>query len=222
MEALRIIKDEHRNLWRLAITLDQVIGEMEQDQKADPAFIGSVLDYFEHFMDGCHHKKEDEYLFRILRQRSDKAGPLLDRLQAEHRNGPQNLAALRRQLADTTAGRSSVNELAEALRLYLNDQKAHIRSEEKDIYPLASEVLTAADWAEIDQAFQDNDDPVFGSAARAEFRELFHKVASLAPVSVGLGGQSAGELQPASGKAEVLLSVSGLESCYGRDRKSVV
>ncbi|NTV97098.1 MAG: hypothetical protein HGA75_17070 [Thiobacillus sp.] len=44
MEALRIIKDEHRNLWRLAITLDQVIGEMEQDQKADPAFIGSVLD----------------------------------------------------------------------------------------------------------------------------------------------------------------------------------
>ena len=216
MEALRIIKDEHRNLWRLAITLDQVIGEMERDQKAEPAFIGSVLDYFEHFMDGCHHKKGDEYLFRILRQRSDKAGPLLDRLQAEHRNGPQNLEALRRQLADTAAGRSSVNELAEALRLYLNDQKAHIRSEEKDIYPLASEMLTAADWAEIDQAFLDNDDPVFGSAARAEFRELFHKVASLAPVSVGLGGQSAGELQAASGKAEVLLSVSGLESCYGR------
>ncbi|MBP7392766.1 MAG: ATP-binding cassette domain-containing protein [Zoogloea sp.] len=216
MEALRIIKDEHRNLWRLAITLDQVIGEMERDQKAEPAFIGSVLDYFEHFMDGCHHKKEDDYLFRILLQRSDKAGPLLDRLQAEHRNGPQNLEALRRQLADTAAGRSSVNELAEALRLYLNDQKAHIRSEEKDIYPLASEMLTAADWAEIDQAFLDNDDPVFGSAARAEFRELFHKVASLAPVSVGLGGQSAGELQAASGKAEVLLSVSGLESCYGR------
>ena len=216
MEALRIIKDEHRNLWRLAITLDQVIGEMEQDQKADPAFIGSVLDYFEHFMDGCHHKKEDEYLFRILRQRSDKAGQLLDRLQAEHRNGPHNLAALRQQLADTAAGRSSVSELAEALRLYLNDQKAHIRSEEKDIYPLASEVLTAADWAEIDQAFLDNDDPVFGSAARAEFRELFHKVASLAPVSVGLGGQSAGELQAAGGKGDVLLSVSGLESCYGR------
>jgi branched-chain amino acid transport system ATP-binding protein len=216
MEALRIIKDEHRNLWRLAITLDQVIGEMERDQKADAAFIGSVLDYFEHFMDGCHHKKEDEYLFRILRQRSDKAGQHLDRVQAEHRNGPKDLEALRRQLADTDAGRSSVNELAEALRLYLNDQKAHIRSEEKDIYPLASEVLTPADWAEIDKAFLDNDDPVFGAAARAEFRELFHKVASLAPVSVGLGGQSAGELQAAGSKGDVLLSVSGLESCYGR------
>ena len=216
MEALRIIKDEHRNLWRLAITLDQVIEEMEQTQKADPAFIGSVLDYFEHFMDGCHHRKEDEHLFRLLRLRSDSAAPLLDRLQAEHRNAPHNLAALRQQLADTVAGRSTVGGLTEALRLYLNDQKAHIRSEEQDIYPLAREVLTPADWAEIDAAFLDNDDPVFGSAARAEFRELFHKVASLAPVSVGLGGSTAGELQSSTAPAEVLLKVDGLESCYGR------
>jgi branched-chain amino acid transport system ATP-binding protein len=216
MEALRIIKDEHRNLWRLAITLDQVIEEMEQTQKADPAFIGSVLDYFEHFMDGCHHRKEDEHLFRLLRLRSESAAPLLDRLQAEHRNAPHNLAALRQQLADTVAGRSTVGGLTEALRLYLNDQKAHIRTEEQDIYPLAREVLTPADWAEIDAAFLDNDDPVFGSAARAEFRELFHKVASLAPVSVGLGGSTAGELQSSTTPAEVLLKVDGLESCYGR------
>ncbi|MBK6653326.1 ATP-binding cassette domain-containing protein [Zoogloea sp.] len=216
MEALRIIKDEHRNLWRLAITLDQVIEEMEQTQKADPAFIGSVLDYFEHFMDGCHHRKEDEHLFRLLRLRSDSAAPLLDRLQAEHRNAPHNLAALRQQLADTAAGRSTVGGLTEALRLYLNDQKAHIRTEEQDIYPLAREVLTPADWAEIDAAFLDNDDPVFGSAARAEFRELFHKVASLAPVSVGLGGSTAGELRSSTAPAEVLLKVDGLESCYGR------
>ena len=216
MEALRIIKDEHRNLWRLAITLDQVIEEMEQTQKADPAFIGSVLDYFEHFMDGCHHRKEDEHLFRLLRLRSESAAPLLDRLQAEHRNAPHNLTALRQQLADTVAGRSTVGGLTEALRLYLNDQKAHIRTEEQDIYPLAREVLTPADWAEIDAAFLDNDDPVFGSAARAEFRELFHKVASLAPVSVGLGGSTAGELRSSTAPAEVLLKVDGLESCYGR------
>ncbi|WP_374493233.1 ATP-binding cassette domain-containing protein [Zoogloea sp.] len=216
MEALRIIKDEHRNLWRLAITLDQVIEEMQQANKVDPAFITSVLDYFEHFMDGCHHRKEDEHLFRLLRLRSDSAAPLLDRLQAEHRNAPHNLAALRQQLADTAAGRSTVGGLTEALRLYLNDQKAHIRTEEQDIYPLAREVLTPGDWAEIDAAFLDNDDPVFGSAARAEFRELFHKVASLAPVSVGLGGSTAGELQSSTAAAEVLLKVDGLESCYGR------
>jgi branched-chain amino acid transport system ATP-binding protein len=70
MEALRIIKDEHRNLWRIAITVDQVIDEMEADGKVDGAFLGSVFDYFEQFMDDCHHPKEDDYLFRLLRQRS--------------------------------------------------------------------------------------------------------------------------------------------------------
>lgn len=216
MEALRIIKDEHRNLWRLAITLDQVIEEMQQANKADPAFITSVLDYFEHFMDGCHHRKEDEHLFRLLRQRSDAAAPLLDRLQAEHRNAPHNLAALRQRLADVQSGRATVQDLTNALRRYIDEQKAHIRAEEQDIYPLARDVLTPDDWAEIDKAFLDNDDPVFGREARAEFRELFHKVASLAPVSVGLGGTTAGELQPANAPTDVLLQVEGLESCYGR------
>ena len=32
MEALNIIKDEHRNLWRIAITLEQVIAEMTAEQ----------------------------------------------------------------------------------------------------------------------------------------------------------------------------------------------
>ncbi len=216
MEALSIIKDEHRNLWRIAITLEQVIAEMEREQKVEEAFLSSVLDYFEHFMDGCHHRKEDEHLFRVLRQRTDAAAPLLDRLQAEHRNSPHNLVALRQQLADTVAGHGTIGGLADAFRLYIKDQKAHIKSEERDIYPLASEVLTPADWAGIDAAFLDNDDPVFGSAARAEFRELFHKVASLAPVSVGLGASSAGELQSAASQPAVLLSVSDLESSYGR------
>jgi len=216
MQALSIIKDEHRNLWRIAITVEQVIAEMERDHKVEAAFLGSVLDYFEHFMDGCHHRKEDEHLFPVLRQRAPSAAALLDRLQAEHRNAPQNLAALRGQLADTVAGHGRIDSLAEAFRRYIDDQKAHIKHEERDIYGLASDVLTPADWAGIDAAFLDNDDPVFGSAARAEFRELFHKVASLAPVSVGLGASSAGELQSAASQPDVLLSVSKLESSYGR------
>jgi len=84
--------------------------------------------------------------------------------------------------------------------------------------PLARESFRAEDWAPIDRAFLDNDDPLFGERARAEFRQLFHRIASLAPESIGLGAHSAGELEPGKthGTGEVLLSISGLESCYGR------
>ncbi|PKO89245.1 MAG: ABC transporter [Betaproteobacteria bacterium HGW-Betaproteobacteria-10] len=218
MEALRIITEEHQNLWRIATTIDLVADEMESGSRVDPAFFTAIFDYIEQFMDACHHAKEDDYLFPALRQRSPEAGAILDRLQVEHRNGPQVLISLRQQLAATTVGHLGNAEFAAALRAYTQSLKSHIRTEEKDAMPLARETLTADDWASIDQAFRDNDDPLFGERAKIEFRELFHRVASLAPESIGLGAQSAGTLQsaPTQEIGEVLLAVSGMESCYGR------
>jgi branched-chain amino acid transport system ATP-binding protein len=218
MEALRVISEDHRNLWRIAATIDIVADEMEAGARVDPAFFNSVFDYIEQFMDACHHTKEDDYLFPVLRARSPEAAAVLDRLQAEHRNGPEILKSLRVKLAATAAGTLGNAEFAAALRIYTQSLKSHISTEEKDAMPLARELLSADDWAGIDRAFLDSEDPLFGEKAKAEFRELYHRIASLAPESVGLGAHSAGELQrgaaPAGG--DVLLSVSGLESCYGR------
>jgi len=218
MESLRIITEEHQNLWRIATTLDMVADEIDGGARVEVPFFSSVFDYIDQFMDRAHHAKEDEFLFRLLRERSPEAGAILDRLQAEHRNGPENLRDLRAKLASTAAGGENNAAFTAALRNYTQGMRSHVRSEEKDAMPLAREVLTAADWAEIDRAFLDNDDPLFGAKARAEFRELFHRIVSLAPESVGLGAHSAGSLQPGAAAAggDVLLSVKGMESCYGR------
>ena len=218
MEALRIITEEHQNLWRIVTTIDLLAGEMEDGSHADPVLFTSIFDYIEQFMDACHHAKEDQHLFPLLRQRNEAAGPILDRLQAEHRNGPEVLKSLRGQLADAAAGKLGAAEFASALRTYTQSLKNHIRTEEKDAMPMARESFSAADWEPIDRAFLDNDDPLFGERAKAEFRQLFHRIASLAPESIGLGAHSAGELEPGKGHGtgEILLAVSGLESCYGR------
>jgi len=218
MEALRIITEEHQNLWRIATTLDLVADEIDAGGKVEVPFFSSVFDYIDQFMDRAHHAKEDEFLFRLMRERSPEAGTIIDRLQAEHRNGPENLRDLREKLVSTAAGGENNTAFTAALRNYTQGLKSHVRSEEKDAMPLAREVLTADDWAEIDRAFLDNEDPLFGAKAKAEYRELFHRIVSLAPESVGLGAHSAGELQPGvmvSG-GDILLSVSGVESCYGR------
>jgi len=38
MEALRIISDEHKNFWRMAVTLEQVANELEAGASVAPAF----------------------------------------------------------------------------------------------------------------------------------------------------------------------------------------
>lgn len=222
MQALRIISEDHSNMWRLASTIDHVAEDMEGGAPVEAEFFNSALDYIEQFVDRSHHPKEDDYLFRLLRLRSTEAAGILDALQLEHQEGPQNIVNLRAQVQQAANGQLAPKELAKALRNYTVDLKKHIRTEEQFVMPLARTALSTDDWAEINRAFLNNNDPLFGEKANTEFRELFHRIASLAPDSVGLGGHSTGRLQAGAtatttaSKTDVLLHVNGMESCYGR------
>ena len=218
MDSLTIISQEHSNMWRLATALDQVASDMQAGAPLEPAFFEAALDYITQFVDRMHHPKEDDYLFRLLRLRSAEAAEVLDALEADHAQGPENLAQLRAKLAAAAQGNLPGADPASAIKHYTDGLKRHIKTEEKHVLPLARKVLQPQDWAEIDQAFRTHSDPVFGDQAKAEFRELFHRIVSLAPDSVGLGGSTVGSLQATATPAQqpVLLKVQGLESCYGR------
>lgn len=216
MEALRIISDEHKNFWRMAVTLEQVAIELEAGASVAPAFFQSAFDYIEQFADRAHHLKEDDHLFRLMRLRSADVGPMIDALEADHRLASTHLIELRKEFAKARSGQQA--GLVASLRDYTARLKKHITTEETEAMPLARKILTAEDWAEIDAKFSDNEDPVFGAQARAEFRELYHRVVSLAPESVGLGGHSGGVLDRSATPpvGDVLLKVTELESSYGR------
>ncbi len=215
MQAIQIIQDEHRKLWRVASTINIVADEMDAGSPVPTPFFHAVFDYIEGFIDHAHHPKEDDFLFRLLRQRSSKAEAVLLQLEANHQHGPATLRALRNDLA--LASQGNCGAFTAALRSYTKNLEEHIRTEERDILPLARQVLLAEDWAIIDKAFADNDDPLFGQQATEQYRELYHRIVALAPESVGLGSQSAGQLKPeAPSKADVLLAIKGMDSHYGR------
>lgn len=216
MEALKIIGQEHGNLWRLTSAIDAVADGIRRGDPVDGEFFRAVFDYLESFVDRAHHPKEDEHLFPRLRQRDPAAAALIDRLAADHHNGPAQLAGLRTQLAAAATGGATAAAFAESLKAYTIGLTEHIRVEEKELLPRARAALTAADWQTIDAAFLANDDPLFGTSARAEYRALFHRLVHLAPDSVGLGGHIANEPAPAATQDNVLLRVRGLESAYGR------
>lgn len=215
MQAIQIIQDEHRKLWRVASTINIVADEMDAGSPVPTPFFHAVFDYIEGFIDHAHHPKEDDFLFRLLRQRSDKAEAVLLQLEANHQHGPATLRALRNDLA--LASQGNCGAFTAALRSYTKNLEEHIRTEERDILPLARQVLLAEDWAIVDKAFADNEDPLFGQQATEQYRELYHRIVALAPESVGLGSQSAGQLKPeAPSKADVLLAIKGMDSHYGR------
>lgn len=216
MEALTIICREHADLWRLTRAVDAVAAELRQGNTVDAAFFEAFFDYLEGFVDRYHHPKEDDLLFPRLRERDPEAAPLLDRLGADHRVGAERLAGLRAALTAVLRDEAGAEaDLADRLAAYAKAQIDHIRLEETEILPRARKALTAADWEAVDAAFRDNDDPLFGPHPRIAFRALVHRMAALAPETVGLGGHASGVLATDTAP-EPLLRVTGLETAYGR------
>ena len=189
MRALRIIEDEHRSLAAVLHGLLYLVREIRlRGEAPDFELLGAMLHYIDAFPERFHHPKEDAYLFRCLRERDPAAAALLDRLEEEHREGARRIRDLHEALARyQREGEGAFGGFAQQVADYANFHWEHMRAEEQEVLPRARRHLTAADWAEIDAAFADNDDPLLGVSARENYRQLFRKIVNLAPPPLGVG-----------------------------------
>ena len=85
------------------------------------------------------------------------------------------------------SGDSEFAPFAAAVRKYAHFEREHARLEEREILPLARESLRAEDWSEIDAAFGENADPLFGQRWNDEFSRLFEQLVNRLPAPLGFG-----------------------------------
>lgn len=156
--AIAIIKDEHRSMASVIKgLLDNVAAIRKGDVEPDVHLFAAMFDYIEGYPDRLDHPKEDEYLFRFLRQRCAESHGILDELQEEHARGGELLESLRQALAAFRKN-ADLDAFEAALKAYADFYWNHMAKEEKLVLPLAAEHLTAEDWQVIDTAFQANRD----------------------------------------------------------------
>ena len=186
--ALTIIKDEHRALAAVLHGLLHLVGQIrDAGQAPDFVLMKSMLDYIVNFPDRLHHPKEDEYVYRVLRERDPSTAATLDELQDEHRRGPDVTRTMVDALDAYSRDANAFQAFAKAVASYAEFQWAHLRKEEEVILPIAQKALLPTDWTEIDAAFRSNADPLVGVDTQREFRELFRRVVNLMPAPMGLG-----------------------------------
>jgi hemerythrin-like domain-containing protein len=192
VKALGIIRAEHRSLAAVLYTLQaQMRGACEGRFAPDYPLAREIIDYLESFHQRFHHPKEDDFLFKALRERSAAANAELERLEGEHAEGDTRLAALREAIDRAQSGAGSVQEFAAEIERYADFHWRHMRAEEDVVMPLAERLLSLDDWRRIDAAFEDNEDPLFGKAKREEYRRLLAAIAEHAPAPFGAGDKHA-------------------------------
>ncbi len=232
MEALRIISAEHSSLWRLVTAVDQVCQEIEAGAlQPDIDFFGAVLDYVGSYVNTMHHPKENDYLFKIMQERLPESKGIIAQLMREHEDEPKEAEHLHQILEKYAARPNPVHlkALLNGVQHFCQHIRAHIKTEETTVMPMAKKGLLPEDWAQIDLAFANNEDPLFGVKARTEYTELHKRIVNIAPDPVGLGGMTdITHKMPEKTKAtvpnisrppasqEIVLEIKNLESYYGR------
>ena len=186
---LRIIRDEHAALSAMLRSIPLLLAQHRRHgTPPDFAALRAMLFYVDEFPEQRHHRKESELLFPKLRARSPLARDLLDHLDEDHRHGERNIRALEHALlAFEMLGEPRREAFEEAVKRYMEFYFTHMATEEREILPLAERVLTEQDWADLDEAFSANRDPLTGHEPEDEYRALFTRIVNAVPAPIGLG-----------------------------------
>jgi hemerythrin-like domain-containing protein len=181
--AIAIIREEHSSLRDVVHTLQRVVAEIgKQYTEADFQLIACMLYYIDSFPERCHHPKEDEFLFRLLRERTSSADALLDELQAQHIRGTRMMAYLQQLFVHYLGGvPDGPRQFADAVESYAAFLWDHMEQEENGVLPLAEKYLQPGDWREINAAFGANKDPLDDAHMQQEFRKLKQRIVNRLP-----------------------------------------
>jgi len=188
MQAIVIIKSEHQNLIAVLYSLEMLIEEIENGKQPDFTIFHGLLTYIDRFLDRYHHPKENDYLFPRIMARAPDSAELVKKLGQQHKQGEQLFVEMLKALsAYEFSGEDELAGFRQAALKYTQFEREHVIIEERDLLPRAREALEASDWKEIDAAFGENQDPMFGEKWDSEFSDLLNKLVNRLPAPLGLG-----------------------------------
>jgi hemerythrin-like domain-containing protein len=188
--SLHIIRDEHASLAAMFHAMVQLVerGPLE-DAPNFFEVMRAMLFYIDEFPERLHHPKESNLLFPKLVKRAPELMGAIDRLERDHMRSEKAVHdLLHLLLAWELLGHTRRADFVSALGPYVESYLEHMHLEETVVLPAAERALNDEDWAALDNAFEQNADPLTGKHVPSPvYEKLFSQIVSLAPAPIGLG-----------------------------------
>jgi hemerythrin-like domain-containing protein len=187
--AAKIIHDEHAALAAMLRSLLMLIDKGPGDEPERFFDVArAMLFYVDEFPERRHHPKESRLLFPMLARVQPELAPVIARLEQDHEMGEGRVRELQHQLlAWELIGDARRLAFTRAASQYVTFYLEHMRVEETELLPVAKRMLTAADWAQLDESFGTDIDPLAGGARDPSWDRLFTRIVMAAPAPIGVG-----------------------------------
>ena len=158
MQARAPLMIEHRLIERMIANIDRMLLQIEKEEKIDPVLIDTAVDFIRTYADRTHHGKEEDILFRDLRERnlSEEDKGLMNDLIDEHALGrkiTKNLITANNRYRNGETG--ALSDIVSALRVLADFYPKHIEKEDKVFFPAVRQYFSESeDQAMLDEFWE--------------------------------------------------------------------
>jgi hemerythrin-like domain-containing protein len=151
MKSVERLKAEHDLIECGLALLEKAVARLEAGQPLPEGLPQWAPRFFQQFADQCHHAKEEDVFFPVLKQRGipEQGGPIGVMLH-EHDLGRDCVGRMREA---SQAQPLDTRTFAEAARQYIPLLRQHIFKENNVLFHMAERVMSEADDADVTGRF---------------------------------------------------------------------
>ena len=151
MQSVERLKAEHDLIERGLTLLAKAVARIDAGQSLPEGFPQWAPRFFQQFADQCHHAKEEDVFFPVLKQRGipEQGGPIGVMLH-EHVLGRDCVGRMRKA---SQAQPFDARTFADAARQYIPLLRQHIFKENNVLFRMAEQVMSDADDADVTGRF---------------------------------------------------------------------
>jgi hemerythrin-like domain-containing protein len=174
MKATDILTEEHDVILRVITALETAATKLELGATIRPGFFTDAAQFIKGFADGCHHRKEEGVLFKAMEKHGmpAKSGPIGVML-SEHEMGrayTRGMAEAAGRLAD--GDQSARADVIRNARGYAALLRQHIAKENQVLFPMANQVIPAAEHAGVFDDFEHVEHDETGAGVHEKYLAL--------------------------------------------------
>ncbi|HEV8310296.1 MAG TPA: hemerythrin domain-containing protein [Methylomirabilota bacterium] len=146
------LRHEHEAILRALAILERAGERLAAGQPLSEPALAELVELIRTFADRCHHGKEEDQLFPALRAKG--VGEPLAVFLEDHVEG--------RGYLGTLSSPAPAAERAAAARRYVGLLRDHIQRENEVLFPMADDVLTADEHADLAKRYEEVERRVVG------------------------------------------------------------
>ncbi len=168
-----VLRDEHAAIGVVLGYLDRVTDAVAQGRHVDSGIFHDMLKFFTLFVGQCHHGKEEQILFPLLRGKSEATDAVIERLEKEHAQGQALADSFAAAVADYAAhGMAAAGPLVAVARAYAPYLRRHIDYEDEQLLAYVVELGSPGALAAALIAFDRFEDAVMGAGVHEQLHRM--------------------------------------------------